>query len=200
MPVNRTPPRALHTLDPLLFNVKKGSLWVRSHQLAFDPVYFGKLAIGRFDDPLRTYGTLYLGDSPLCVFLEHIGRQFLATRAISEARLAGSGWSTVQFRRRVKLIDLANPGGLARVGAEGSLTAGAGYKAPQKWSSALHDHPSAVDGLLYHPRHDQSQRAIVLFEDRAATAVEAVGPANPWLANRTLLAEILEACGFGLIL
>jgi hypothetical protein len=58
----------------------------------------------------------------------------------------------------MRLIDMVTSGGLTRLGAEGSLTSGFGYKNSQRWSRALRKHPSKPDGIYYRP--DQFLQAL----------------------------------------
>jgi hypothetical protein len=95
------------------------------------------------------------------------------------------------------LIDLVSSGGLARIGAEGSLSSGSGYKNSQRWSKALRDHPEKPDGIFYFSRHDPVRTACALYEHCGAS-VEVVGAAQRWDADSRLLANILDHYGFGL--
>jgi hypothetical protein len=92
----------------------------------------------------------------------------------------------------LRLIDLAGPGSLVRIGVDARLFAGE-YQRAQLWSKALHDHPDKADGLLYPSRLDPSRRAIALFLDRRAKFTEL--SRQSWYApgpQRVLLAEIAE--------
>lgn len=44
------------------------------------------------------------------------------------------------------------------------------YDAPQRWSSALHEHWQSFDGIAYTSRHDDEQLCYAIFE-RAQSAV-----------------------------
>jgi hypothetical protein len=68
------PPADLNSRDPLIFTPPNPTLWFRSHQLAKDPVYFGKGMAYRWDAPEGDYGVLYLGADEFCAFMESIGR------------------------------------------------------------------------------------------------------------------------------
>ena len=88
-------------------------------------------------------------------------------------------------------------GGLTRLGAEGSLSSGAGYRNSQRWSKALRSHPEKPDGIYYYSRHDPSRTACALY-DHCASDIEVVGPPQTWDADATLLGAILDHYGFGI--
>jgi hypothetical protein len=85
--------------------------------------------------------------------------------------------------------------GLSRLGATSVVTAGRQALA-QRWSRAIHDHPSAPDGILYRANHDNGEFCAALFErcrDRlrlsATTAI---------MSDRNRLASLLNHYGAGL--
>ena len=131
------PPADLNSRDPLIYTPPSPTIWFRSHQLAKHPVYFGKGMAYRWDAPEGEYGVLYLGADEFCAFMESIGRGALRTRLIRAAQVHERGFSKIRFKRPFRLIDMVSSGGLTRLGAEGSLTSGAGYKNSQRWSKAL---------------------------------------------------------------
>jgi hypothetical protein len=51
-----------------------GPPWFRSHRSDLAPIYFGRDPMrGRFNDPLREYGVLYLGGDAFTAFIETFG-------------------------------------------------------------------------------------------------------------------------------
>ena len=191
------PPRDLGSREALIHVVADGSLWYRSHRMVDGPIYFGKGMSYRWDAPAEEYGVLYLGSDPFCAFMESIGRGALRTRLIPRGQVHDRGVSKIRITRPLRLIDLVSSGGLARVGAEGSLSSGSGYKNSRRWSKALRDHSSKPDGIYYYSRHDPSRTACALY-DHCASAVEVAGPSVRWDADAALLGSILDHYGFGL--
>lgn len=171
--------------------------WFRLHRAGRDPLHFGRSAVFRFDDPEGQYGVLYVGEDPHCAFIETFGRGPNAAGVVTLAALAERELARVDASQPLRLVDLTGPG-LARLGADGRLCSG-DYVIAQVWARAFWAHPSQPDGILYRSRHDPSRACAAIF-DRAAPFLQATrlpGLADP--ANRSLLAAILDAYGFGLI-
>ncbi len=161
------------------------------------PMFFGKLARFRFDDPQGEFGVLYAGGTEECAFIETFGHA-TGVRAVTRAELAARTLSIIRVNRPLNLVDLTGRG-LAALGADNRLCSGGGYKTAQAWSAALHAHPSAPDGLLYRPAHDPSQEAVAIFDRAAAVcSATAIGSLNDH-AQRHLLARMLNHYQFGLI-
>ena len=126
-----------------------------------DPMFFGNTMTQRWDAPAGEYGVLYLGSDEFCAFMESIGRGVLRTRLVTRNQVEQKGFSKIRSTKPLRLIDLVSSGGLARIGAEGSLSSGSGYKNSQRWSKALRDHPEKPDGIYYYSRHDPDRVCFV---------------------------------------
>ena len=171
---------------------------MRMHPVEYDPVFFGKTGLGRFDDPESEYGVLYAAEDAFGAFVESFGRApgrnivswpKLRSRPLSRIGVAETGVS-------LRMVDLTGAG-LAWIGATADLTSGH-YRAAQRWSQALHEHPSEPDGLLYRLKHDPSRKGVAIFERAAGLEAEFFGTLiSPKHAK--LLAAILEEYGFGLV-
>ena len=144
--------------------VEERGPWMRMHRVDLDPIFFGKSGDGRFDDPEGEYGVLYAAEDAFGAFVESFGRapgrnivswQSLRDRPLSRMGMAATGAS-------LRLVDLTGTG-LARIGATADLTSGF-YRAAQRWSRTLHEHPSEPDGLLYRLKHDPSRKGVAIFE------------------------------------
>ena len=134
---------------------------------------------------------LYVGRDEFCAFIETFAKK-AGTRVITTTELTLRALSQLKPVSSLRLIDLAQPGALLRMGADSRLFSG-DYKISQLWSKALHDHPVKAHGLLYPSRLDPSRHAIVLFKDRGAKLTELRREA--WYASgaqRALLADVLE--------
>lgn len=192
----RPPPADLAGREPIIYSVADTEVWFRSHRMTSGPVFFGRRMANRWDAPHGEYGVLYVARDPYCAFMESIGRNVLKTRFVPKADLTTCGLSKVQFSRALRLIDMAASGGLTRLGAEGSLTSGAGYKNSQRWSKALREHPSKPDGILYCSRYDPSRIACALY-DHCEPAMTVISPAEAWADQPVLLGAILDQYRFG---
>jgi hypothetical protein len=189
------PPADLRHREPLLLETRQP--WFRSYRLIQEPLRLSRSALNRFDDPQMKYGVLYLAEDEHGAFIETFG-QSTGITSVTVSALSRRGLVRVEADRALSLMNLADMGGLARVGADGRLCAGDRAIA-QRWSRALHDHPAGPDGLYYPARHDLSRRVCALF-DHVTPALSAV-PLGPWDApgHRSLLGAILDAYGFALL-
>jgi len=153
--------------------------WQRAHGCAHGPIYFNPRNTARFNAPNGEYGTMYVGDSLACCFVETFGRldtpAATTVRSVSEARLRDVCIAVIAPVRPLALVDLTGPG-LRRIGADARLIAG-DYSASQRWGLAIWAHPTQPDGMLYPARHDPSLQSVALF-DRARDAVVA-GATHP---------------------
>jgi len=191
------PPADLNSRAPLIHVPSDTTIWYRSHEMSRHPVFFGKGMANRWDAPAGEYGVLYLGSDVFCAFMESIGRGVLRSRWFPRSRFSKEVFRRFGLPGRFVLMDLVSSGGLTRIGAEGSLSSGSGYKNSQRWSKALRDHPAKPDGIYYYSRHDPSRTACALYE-HCASALEVVGPPVRWDADPALLGSILDHYGFGI--
>jgi hypothetical protein len=99
-------------------------------------------------------------------------------------------------RRPARLVDLAECGGLTRIGADARIFT-ASYAVSQRWSRAIQTHPESPDGILYRPRHDPARLAAAFF-DRITEEVSAE-VAGTWLDQKAVRAEVLETYGVALV-
>ncbi len=97
----------------------------------------------------------------------------------------------LELTKDLSFIDLAETGGLSRIGADARLLTGS-YKIAQQWSAALRKHPAKPDGIRYRSRRDPARIAYAVYEcPRSTFKVTNRGSLmNP--ANRKLLNELLE--------
>lgn len=168
--------------------------WYRIHRADRAPLHFGATGDSRFDDPLHEYGVLYAGNDPFCALIETFG-QVTGAVDITRVALSTRRLCRITATRSLRLVDLSADG-LARIGADGRLTAG-NHDVAQQWSRALRTHPSAPDGLMYRARHDQSRICAAIFEqpDLGLSADDMGTLLDD--ALRDLLEEMLNAYGLG---
>jgi len=138
--------------------------------------YFGKSGYNRFDAPgaragTPEYGVCYLGTHLEVALAESIlhdeepvNGSFQLTRAQIDDRYA------LYFEGSpLHLLDLTGPL-LKRLGGSADLAGAVNYALTQSWSRAVHDNPTRYDGFLYMSRHQNTRRAVALF-DRAAAKI-----------------------------
>jgi hypothetical protein len=103
----------------------------------------------------------------------------------------------VELLRPMKLIDLSNSGGLARLGADSRLFSGS-HAVAQRWSAALRKHPSKPDGILYPARHDAARNACAIYE--CPPSVFKLDAKGSLLEQQqvALLGAILDCYGFAI--
>lgn len=169
------------------------------HSCVHGPIYFNAGNTARFNAPNGEYGTIYMGDSLACCFVETFGRLDTPTattvRSVSEAQLRASCIAEIAPLRPFALVDLTGPG-LRRIGADARLIAG-DYSASQQWGLAIWAHPAQPDGIFYPARHDPSLHSVALF-DRAQDAVTA-GTSHPLSTlDDAELAALLDRYSFSL--
>ncbi len=192
----RPPPADLHSREPLIHRAPAGAVWCRSHRVTDGAVFFGKTQAQRWDAPRGDYGVLYLGADERCAFMESIGRGVLKTRLVPASQLTSHQLSKIRFLNALRLVDLVASGGLTRLGAEGSLANGSGYRNSQRWSDALRSHPAKPDGILYRSRYDPALTACALF-DHCHSLIEVAENCGTWSSQPDLLGTILDHYRFG---
>lgn len=156
------PPRDLETSEPLLAELSMGTILSRLRARGRSPLFFGRTGGNRFDSPDRSYGVLYAGLDEYCSFIETFG-QITGIRTVTSTALEGRHLAQIELLRPMKLIDLSNSGGLARVGADARLFSGS-HAVAQRWSAAFREHPVKPDGILYPARHDAARNACAIYE------------------------------------
>jgi hypothetical protein len=173
-----------------------GDVLSRLHAKDKGPLFFGRTGGNRFDSPDATYGVLYAGLDEYCAFIETYG-QSTGIRTVTETALEGRHLSHLELLRPIKLIDLSNSGGLARIGADSRLFSGS-HAIAQRWSAALRGHPIRPDGILYPARHDAAKNACAIYE-RPASDFKLHGKGSLLEhQHAALLGAILDCYGFAL--
>lgn len=192
----RPPPADLNRREPLIYLAPTAKLWYRSHGASYGPVFFGKSKAHRWDAPKSDYGVLYLGTDARGAFMESIGRGVLRTRLVPASQLQTRRLSQLQFTKELRLIDFVSSGGLTRVGAEGSLANGLGYRNSQRWSQALRAHPVKADGINYRSRYDPALTACAIY-DHCQSVVKIIQDCGTWAEQPALVGAILDHYQFG---
>ncbi len=172
--------------------------WLRLHAAERDPVFFGRTGLNRFDDPDGEFGVMYAAEDAFGAFIEVYGRD-PGLNLVAESDLRGRVLSELTVKGGLRLVDLTGPGA-ARIGATGAISTDP-HGLVRPWSKALHEHRSSPDGIYYRLKHDLDRKGVAVFDrDRIVGAVRTEGRGtliDP--GNVSLLGEILEEYGFGLI-
>ena len=150
--------------------------WVRLHQPAYAALHFGASGRNRFDAPDGQFGVMYAADTLDCAFIETFDRDTSEHGAylnlVAWSEIEARGVAAITPSRSLRLVDITGPG-VRRIGADARLATVHDYALPQRWSLALHEHPSMPDGIAYRSRHDPSLTSVALF-DRAASSINVV--------------------------
>jgi len=169
------PPAGLAEMDLPFDVIPEGTLLLRVHGKARDPIFFGPVSGGvptyRFDSLRGAFGVLYLGRNLAGAVVETLLRN-PARKMVAYDDLADRASSEVSFSRDLKL---ARPygTGLQLVGCDNSISTGP-YEPCGAWADALWDHHQRPDGVAYQSRHDSSEICIALF--KRPDLVWSVGP------------------------
>jgi hypothetical protein len=165
----------------------------RIHRLSDAPLWFGRQATNRFDDPRGEFGVCYLAQSREAAFAETLLRQ-PRVRLISRAFVDERGMSGFAPARLLRVVSLRGSG-LALIGITADIASGP-HDIARTWSRALWEHPSQPDGIEYRCCHDDDQLAVALF-DRAADALHPPQTV-PLRADRAWFGSVLSRYGVGL--
>ncbi len=191
------PPADLETREPLLAQLSIGAILSRLHNRGRSPLFFGRTGGNRFDSPNSSYGVLYAGLDEYCSFIETYG-QTTGIRTVTSTAIEARHLAHLELRRSMKLIDLSNSGGLARVGADSRLFSGS-HAVAQRWSAAFRKHPIKPDGILYPARHDAARNACAIYECLPSVfKLDAKGSLSE-PQHLALLGAILDCYGFAII-
>ncbi|MGE3841403.1 MAG: RES family NAD+ phosphorylase [Vicinamibacterales bacterium] len=189
------PPRDLPTRTPL-FHESSGP-WLRVCRTGRDALQFSTGPVSRFNAPTREFGVLYVAEDLGGAFIETFGRQ-LDVRSVTSTALSGRAAWHVESEQDLRFVDLASPGGLARLGADNRLTSGE-FTSAQSWARALWQHPAQPDGIYYRLRHDPARCGCAVF-DRAGSHLRASSLGTLWdPSRRRELGRLLDEFGFALI-
>lgn len=147
-------------VDLVIAPIDAGNTFGRIHRKTFpDPLGYGKNAT-RFSDPRRRkpenrFGVLYLGASLKVCFIETILRDrrdgLVGEIEMAESELIDRCYSQISVREPLRLADF-NDDNLLRMGIPADVARGRNQALARKWSLAIHEHPAAVDGILYPSR------------------------------------------------
>jgi hypothetical protein len=174
--------------------VSTGDMWRLSRHPASEP-WWSTNASCRFDDVAGAagaarFGVLYVGHTPDVAFAEsiiHENSLFVAKSGRFEVAKADlHGRSLVSFRhptrKRLNLVDLTGDA-LKKLGLNNDISAGARYRIPQLWSTAIHAARVDADGIRFRSRQLNSAYCYAIY-DRSGLDTEDVEAIPDELADR----------------
>ncbi|WP_353646526.1 RES family NAD+ phosphorylase [Mesorhizobium sp. WSM2239] len=124
-----------------------------------DPLGYGK-SPSRFSDPRRRtaanrFGVLYLGDSLKVCFLETVLRDrregLVHDLPIDEVELTERRYAEIATTEVLRVVDLRGDNAV-RMGVPTDVVRAQRQNLARRWSVALYDHPSQLDGIIYPSR------------------------------------------------
>jgi RES domain len=158
--VGASPPSDFDSARLRLHTVAAGERFGRIFSAGFpDPLGYGK-SKSRFSDPRRRkpenrFGVLYVGESLAVCFLEAVLRDrkdgVVGGMELEEHELEERLYVDVEVASALRLVDLRGNNPVA-MGVPSDVVRGVRHRLGRAWSMAFHEHPSAVDGIIYPSR------------------------------------------------
>lgn len=145
-----------------------------------DPLGYGK-GRSRFSDPRRRieanrFGVLYLGSSLKVCFLEAILRDqrdgHVGIFPLGRTVLVDRAVAAVVPTRDLRLLDLRGDAPV-RMGIPSDVAGGTDQTLARTWSAAFHEHPQAIDGIIY-PSRLNGEHNLAIY-GRAVSALRCIG-------------------------
>lgn len=158
------PPKSLKGLTLKTIDVEPSTLFRVSRFSSGEP-YLGKSASSRFDDPLKKFGTCYMGFSLQCAIAETILHDLMPVKGEFRVPLADlESRHLVQFSgaEKLTLVDLTGAHLKTLLGSS-TISTVVPYDIPQQWARVIHNHPQQVDGIQFVSRQLNDQKAVVIF-------------------------------------
>lgn len=187
------PPTDFASRELPIEEIPSGARLLRIHRSKLGPLFFGSTGVNRFDDPAKSYGVCYLSTTLEGAFAETCLRS-VGARFVALTFLEARSFSEIEATTPLRLVSLHGPG-LAQIGATSAVTSGP-HVVAQQWSRAIHNHPTAPDGIAYRSNHDNGEICVALF-DRAGDRL-VLGNPQPMTFDRVRLAELLARYKVGL--
>lgn len=154
------PTDAFSRADLDIETVDAGQIIGRIHRRDYpDPLGFGKNA-SRFSDPRRRvsenrFGVLYLGSTLKVCLVEAILRDrrdgLVGDVVVDERELGDRLYSQICVQTPLRLVDLRGDNAM-RMGIPSDVVRGRTQGLARKWSLAIYEHPTEIDGIIYPSR------------------------------------------------
>ena len=187
----------LETSEPLLAELSIGAiLWPPQHR-GGDSSVLWQIGGQSLDSPDRSYGVLYAGLDEYCSFIETYG-QTTGIRTVTSTALEGRHLAHLELLRPMKLIDLSNSGGLARVGADSRLFGALSRcRATMVGCFSQTSHQTRRHPLP--ARHDAARNACAIYECLPSVFKPHAEGSLLEHQHLALLGTILDCYGFAII-
>ncbi|WP_295456234.1 RES family NAD+ phosphorylase [uncultured Thiodictyon sp.] len=185
-----------------------GTVWYRiSHRRYGSALHFSTGSAARWNDPLDTYGVLYVADAPETAFAETFGHDVSVSYPPATDKFVTVTELTERHLYRISTgtelqLGLLQGAGLAALNLDVRLLATVDYALPQRWSRWVYDAPAALDGIIYPSRLLPDHENTALFDRcRGHLQEEDLGPLAQWQCSETGgdILDILDAQGWGLV-
>lgn len=154
------PPSDFDSAQLRLHTIAAGERFGRIFMAGYsDPLGYGK-SESRFSDPRRRkpqnrFGVLYVGESLAVCFLEAILRDrkdgVVGGLELEERELEQRVFVEIEVASPLRVVDLRGNNAVA-MGLPSDVLRGVRHRLGRAWSVAFHEHPSAVDGIIYPSR------------------------------------------------
>lgn len=169
------PPACVSTAKLNIVTVRPSKL-VRVSSYITDEPYFGHSGAHRFDAPgcpaTPQFSSCYFGLDLTVAIAESVLHDRIPEDGafpISSASLGA--YSVLAFTgKELRLADLTGAA-LKRLDGNADLAGHDIFDVTQQWSLAVYNNPDNVDGFIYMSRHQNTGKAVILF-DRAAAKVK----------------------------
>lgn len=165
--------------------------WYRGHKATHGPIFFNTTR-GRWTDPDHEFGTVYLGESAACSFIEAFNQQVQRTDwgyFVSERVLAACCLCPITSEQPLRLVDLTSGLNLLQVGADNRICDGP-HDVSRRWARAFWKHPDQPDGIYFRSRHAPELFSIAVFERSRASLMSDC--ASNVLRDVHLLSQLLD--------
>lgn len=171
------PPADIDKRDLLFHDLAAGTILHRFYTAGpatnrYEPVFFDKGELGRFNAPDGSYGVLYAARSRSGAFAETFLRNPGGTLIPGDI-IDKKAYVELRTTVGLRFIRFHGPG-LFRLGATAEVThCGLPYTAPQQWSACLHAiKGERFDGIAYRARHDDDEFCYAIFDHFPLKIVE----------------------------
>jgi hypothetical protein len=187
---------ALFPRGMLAETIPAGSVLIRVHHRARDPVWFGPPPgmppQHRFDAPAGAYRTLYCAARLAGAFVESVLRR-PSGRIVARAYVEERAWTELTTLRAFRLAKLCDEG-LHWHSTDAAISASHDYTEPRRLASALYAVFPEADGIAYRARHNNGEICYALF-DRVAVEDLMPGEPRPFAANRPAVDQLMALHG-----
>lgn len=180
-----------------LETLELGTEILRIHHVGRGPVFFGPppgvKPSSRFDAASGEYRVCYTAEYIDGAFVETILHGKTKDRILRRAFLEERAFSHLTVRRDLRMAMLHGEG-LSWCGTDASISSSTDYTEPRRIAAALYHEISALDGIAYRSRHDNSALCFALF-DRVDAALLSVTNTQNFGSNPAVVDRLARKYG-----